>query len=343
MEKAQTLSLIELAGWKEERSMATCTAEFRKTFEDWASTGQPSMQRESDLPLAAAVLMAHAAFVEPERQIAIFDAIAEAWLDLSGGDARRALLQERLEFPGSPLPAAGAWKTPDVIWDAFWAIADDRADRQAGGTSALDVTVRVVNIGTLYDQELLQRCERAVLMHPDIRALLGEPEVRMTTNDLRHRPKECLGTDLLDMLTTKGYDLEVIDADTVLLPPQFPAQNRTNRRILQLHDVWHLFADYGFTAQGEVAISGFQLAQFGQNYSTRFLAVSSTSICLSRAVDPDQFISLMVEGWRHGRSSPPLMSVPWHQLLDTPIPQLRRKLGVKPFQSRTPEFLNFAA
>jgi ubiquinone biosynthesis protein Coq4 len=324
--------------------MATCTAEFRKAFEDWAATGQPPMQPEGDLPLAAAALMAHAAFVDPERQIAIFDAIAEAWLDSSGADARRALLQERLGFlTAAPAVLPGdAWKTPTAIWDAFWAVADDRAPRQ-GGSQALDVTMRVVNIGTHYDQELLLRCERAVLMHPDVHTLLSEPEVRMTTNDLRNRPQASLGTVLLDMLTTKGYDLEVIDADTVLLPPQFPAQNRTNRRILQLHDVWHLFADYGFTAQGEVAISGFQLAQFGQNYSTRFLAVSTTSICLSRAVDPDRFITLLVEGWRHGRASPPLMSVPWHRLLDTPIPQLRRELGVKPFKSRTPEFLNFAA
>jgi ubiquinone biosynthesis protein Coq4 len=323
--------------------MTACTPAFRETFEGWASSRRPPMQGAGDLPLAAAALMAHAAFVEPERQIGIFDAIAEAWLDSKGADARRALLQERLGTLSPPLSAADAWKTPKAIWDAFWAVADAGADRQAGGSQALNLTMRVVNIGTHYDQELLLRCERAVLMHPDVHRLLGEPEVRMTTNDLRNRPPASLGTVLLDMLTTKGYDLEVIDADTVLLPPQFPAQNRTNRRILQLHDVWHLFADYGFTAQGEVAISGFQLAQFGQNYSTRFLAVSATSICLTQAVDPDQFITLMVEGWRHGRATPPLMSVPWHQLLDTPIPQLRRKLGVKPFQSRTPEFLNFAA
>ena len=64
---------------------------------------------------------------------------------------------------------------------------------------------------------------------------------------------------------------EVINPDDVVscCPRSFAAQNRTNRRILQLHDVWHLFAGFGFTAQGEVAISGFQLAQFGQNYSTR--------------------------------------------------------------------------
>ena len=53
--------------------------------------------------------------------------------------------------------------------------------------------------------------------------------------------EDSLGTNLLDMLASKGYDLEVINPDDVMLPPVFAAQNRTNRRILQLHDVWHLF------------------------------------------------------------------------------------------------------
>jgi len=126
-----------------------------------------------------------------------------------------------------------------------------------------------------------------------------------------------------------------------LLPPVFAAQNRTNRRILQLHDVWHLFAGFGFTAQGEVAISGFQLAQFGQNYSTRFLAATTTMMCLRPVVDIDQFISLISEGWRHGRRAPPLMSVEWHKMLGRSIADLRAEMHVAPFKSRTPELLNF--
>ena len=80
------------------------------------------------------------------------------------------------------------------------------------------------------------------------------------------------------MLNSNGYDIEVIDADNVVLPGDYPAQNRTNRRILQLHDIWHLVGGYGFTGAGEVAISGFQMAQFGQNYSTRFLATVATKV-----------------------------------------------------------------
>jgi hypothetical protein len=35
------------------------------------------------------------------------------------------------------------------------------------------------------------------------------------------------------------------------------------------------------------------------------------------------------------------MSVPWHKLLGKSITELRAEMGVAPFKSRTPEFLNF--
>jgi ubiquinone biosynthesis protein Coq4 len=320
--------------------MPLATAEFRHDFEAWAASGKPP----STAPLAAAALMSHAAFVEPVRQIAIFDAIAAAWLDLSTDQDRAALLGRELQFPAAA-DSSGNWKTPRAVWDAFWAIVDTDPAEAAKQNDAkpLDFTARVVAIGMHYDAELLTRCEHAVLLHADIPALLAEPEVRMTTEDLRNWPANSLGSDLLHLLTSKGYDLEVINADDVLLPPIFPAQNRTNRRILQLHDVWHLFAGYGFTAQGEVGISAFQLAQFGQNYSTRFLAVVTTATCLTKLVDINQFITLIAEGWRHGRRAPPLMPVPWHKLLGKSISELRTEMGVAPFKSRSPDFLNFGA
>jgi ubiquinone biosynthesis protein Coq4 len=323
--------------------MPLASADFRRDLESWAASGQPPPK--GSLPLTAAALMAHAAFVEPVRQIAIFDAIAAAWLDVTADPDRAALLERELPFMKAAPNSSNEWTPPRAVWDAFWGIvdADPAAAAKPSDAKALDFTGRVVAIGMHYDPELLTRCENAVLLHADVQALLAQPEVRMTTNDLRNWPQDSLGSDLLNLLTSKGYDLEVINADDVLLPPIFAAQNRTNRRILQLHDVWHLFAGYGFTAQGEVAISAFQLAQFGQNYSTRFLAVVTTATCLTQLVDVDQFISLIAEGWRHGRRAPPLMSVPWHELLGRSIPELRAKFGVEPFKSRTPNFLNFAA
>jgi ubiquinone biosynthesis protein Coq4 len=320
--------------------MALTTLKFREDFELRSCTGVPPLD---SLPLAAAMLMTHAAFVEPERQIAIFDAIADAWLDVSDATARAASLRQLPWLKVAAVPSS-EWTPPRAVWDAFWSVVDaEPAAPQVNAPKdqALDFTGRVVAIGRHYDAELLMRCERAHYLHEDVRKLLGQPEVRMTTDDLRNWPKDSLGTNLLDMLTAKGYDLEVINPDDVMLPPVFAAQNRTNRRILQLHDVWHLFAGFGFTAQGEVAISGFQLAQFGQNYSTRFLAATTTMMCLRPLVDIDQFIALISEGWRHGRRAPPLMSVEWHKLLGRSITDLRAEMHVAAFKSRTPELLNF--
>jgi ubiquinone biosynthesis protein Coq4 len=320
--------------------MALTTAKFREDFELWSKTGSPPLDSP---PVAAAVLMSHAAFVQPERQIAIFDAIASAWLDLSSDSERAASLARQLPWLEQDAQAE-TWTTPRAVWDAFWGVVDAEPAAPSAAApkdQALDFTGRVVAIGFHYDAELLMRCERAHYLHEDVRKLLEQPEVRMTTSDLRNWPKDSLGTSLLEMLTSKGYDLEVINPDDVMLPAVFAAQNRTNRRILQLHDVWHLFAGFGFTAQGEVAISGFQLAQFGQNYSTRFLAATATMMCLRPVVNVDQFIALISEGWRHGRRAPPLMSVEWHKLLGRSIADLRTEMKVAPFQSRTPELLNF--
>jgi ubiquinone biosynthesis protein Coq4 len=320
--------------------MALTSPKFREEFELWSKTGVSPLESP---PLAAAILMSHAAFVQPERQIAIFDAIANAWLGIDQEAERAASLKRQLPWLTQNAPLE-SWTTPRGVWDAFWAVVD--ADPSAPSESppkdqALDFTGRVVAIGFHYDAELLTRCERAHYLHEDVRKLLEQPEVRMTTDDLRNWPKDSLGTSLLDMLTSKGYDLEVINPDDVMLPPAFAAQNRTNRRILQLHDVWHLFGGFGFTTQGEVAISGFQLAQFGQNYSTRFLAATTTMMCLRPLVSIDQYIALISEGWRHGRRAPPLMSVEWHKLLGRSIEDLRSEMKVAPFQSRAPEFLNF--
>lgn len=286
--------------------------------------------------LLSAMLMAHAAFAEPERQIGIFDALADAWLDLPP-DARVDHLRRTLPFLSDD--GATGRALPRALWDSFWAIA---GAPPAGTVDPLAFTTSVVMIGMHYDAELIDRCERALLQFDCVRALVDTPEVRMKTSDLAGWPEDSLGTDLKRMLDSHGYDLEVIDADSVVLPGPWPAQNRTNRRILQLHDVWHLTAGYGFTGAGEVAISGFQLGQFGQNYSARFLATVATLLAVHMPAMADPMLTLMLQGWRHGRETPDLLTVPWHAHLGTPIAELRRTLGISPFESGIARMLEAA-
>lgn len=303
------------------------TPEMRTEFQTWA-TGL-SLPLDSNVAMCGAALMAHAAFIEPERQIAIFDAIAAAWLDHEPNERAR-VLRAHLPFLGADQNVGGR-QAPQALWDAFWGVI--AFDPENPG-DAVSFTLKVVAIGLAYDEDLLARCEAALLLYGDVHDLIGIPEHRIKTEDLLACPKGSLGDDLHTMLTTNGYDLEVIDPDAVLLDPKYVAQNRTNRRILLLHDIWHLVAGYGFTGPGEVAISGFQLAQFGQNYSTRFLAVTACVMVYTRLNDPDMFITLIAEGWRHGRETLPLMSKPWETLVNEPISALRSDMGISAFVSK---------
>ncbi|WP_448581237.1 Coq4 family protein [Thermaurantiacus sp.] len=300
--------------------------EVRALFEAEVESGRINLH--AGFERAAAALMAHTAFVDPRAVPAVFDALARA-LDVPP-DARAEALAADLGFLATGSPAERTLPRP--LWDAFWAIA---AVMPQGPVDPLAFTASVVALGTHYDSDMLARSEAALFDWPCVVELLREPEVRMKTADLAGRAADSLGTALLTMLEAQGYDLEVIDADTVVLPGPYPAQNRTNRRILQLHDIWHLVAGYGFTGAGEVAISGFQLAQFGQNYSARFLATVATLLAFHAPPLAEPMLHVMLDGWRHGRATPPLIHTPWHRLLDQPIPAIRAELGIRPFESAT--------
>src|SRR5258708_16013543 len=69
------------------------------------------------------MLMTHAAFVQPEGQIAIFDAIANAWLDVDDADERAPSLRRQLPWLAQPAPSSD-WTTPRAAWDAFWGVVD---------------------------------------------------------------------------------------------------------------------------------------------------------------------------------------------------------------------------
>jgi ubiquinone biosynthesis protein Coq4 len=297
----------------------------RNAFEKWVETAQPPLTEEPLLGLAA--LMTTAAFVDPVAQVPIFDAIAAATAASSDNADRAARITAALPWitEGNPRIAV-----PRALWDDFWTIASKPPSPSAG---ELDLTLAVVALGHHYDQRMIDACEDALLEFDGVRDLIAQPEIRLTTADLERHATDSLAKDLLTMLNANGYDIEVIDADTVVLPGDYPAQNRTNRRILQLHDIWHLIGGYGFTPAGEVAISGFQMAQFGQNYSTRFLATVATTAAIHSPMLTDMLLTVMFDGWRHGRATRELIAVPWHQRIADPISRIRTDLGIRPLDS----------
>ena len=297
----------------------------RKEFETWVETARSPLEEEPALALAA--LMTTAAFVDPVAQVPIFEAIASATAASDNSSARATEIAAALPWVAAGKPRVAL---PRALWEDYWSIVVEPPSPSAG---ELDLTLAVVALGNRSDQRMIDACDAAVLEFDGVRDLIAQPEVRLTTADLEKHGSDSLAHDLLSMLTANGYDIEVIDADTVVLPGDYPAQNRTNRRILQLHDIWHLVAGYGFTPAGEVAISGFQMAQFGQNYSTRFLATVATKAAVHTPALMDMLLTVMFDGWRHGRATRELIAVPWHRRIADPIERVRADLGIRPLDS----------
>jgi ubiquinone biosynthesis protein Coq4 len=274
--------------------------------------------------LWASVLLARVAWIDPHETIAVYDQLAARWLDGAF-----------MTFGGMPVgddvlarvsaPAALPVELPGLLW----ALAEDGID---GAT----VTQRIAAFGAAYDSEHREKCARAMALHAGWQELTGKtPMPRTKLDDVAACVPGTLGYAFHRLIVDNGFDIEVLDPDSVV--GYHPVIDPTSRRILQTHEIWHLVAGYSTSALHEVAISGFQLAQFGHGYSRDFLATSFTATTVTIPVLAPVVLQATLEGWRHGRRTPPMMLVDWHTLWDEPLDGIRTRHGVEPFVSMLPD------
>ena len=105
---------------------------------------------------------------------------------------------------------------------------------------------------------------------------------------------------------------------------------------MQMHDVWHLVAGYETTSSNEIAISAFQLAQFGHNYSSMFLAAV---MAISTLKEPRGFTILMqiiTEAWQHGRETPVMMDIEWEKEWNNSLEDIRATHNIPTYNSIFP-------
>jgi ubiquinone biosynthesis protein Coq4 len=269
-----------------------------------------------------AALWLHAAAAGPERLPAIFDAAAHGW---SG---------RPIAAPAVPAAAAAEPEPiPRAFWEAFWALLDE----PAGSLGAEGVTVRTAALLAQLSPGFGPRVGAMALAYPGCAAAVaqGYPP-RFELADLARCPKDSLGGALHALVVDNGFDLEVLDREALRLQ-ELPAPHAyLNARILQCHDLWHLAAGYRTTALHEIAISAFQLAQFGHAYSGMFLAVVLARTAFERAEAAPLLLDTIAAAWRHGRESPPLLGVAWEGLWDRPVDQVRAAIGLTAFASPWP-------
>jgi ubiquinone biosynthesis protein Coq4 len=272
---------------------------------------------EARLQLSAT--MAWVAYSCPDACEAVCDNMASAWLGKGPTpEVPRGLSEAPLE---------------DSFWEAFWKVVDGHDE----GYDALTITVAVASLGAALHPDMELISEKHALNHPgaaaaQVKAIPGYTDMK----HLAQCPQDSLGHALYRLIIDNGYDPEVLNRDDIQLSDLPHVLHYLNARILQMHEVWHLVAGYETTSSGEIAISAFQLAQFGHNYSSMFLAAV---MAISTFKEPRGFTILMQiinEGWQHGREAPVMMDVDWEEEWSTPIEQLRQKYAVPAYQSVFP-------
>ena len=269
--------------------------------------------------MQVAAAMAWAGFSCPGAIDVVYDNVAAAWLG-SG------------ETPPVPADLAQAPLRPD-FWRAFWSVVDDARK----GYDAASITTRVAGLGGAVHPAFETIAESCAQRHPGAGAALIRPVPDRTELEvLRACNEDSLGRILYRMIVEKGYDLEVLDREAIRLDALPPSLRYLNTRILQMHDVWHLVAGYETTASHEIAISAFQLAQFGHNYSAMFLATVTTISHVMRPAGVPVLMQLIAEAWQHGRRAPAFMDIEWEQEWNSSIETIRERHGIPAYRSVLP-------
>lgn len=261
-----------------------------------------------------------AAFSCPAATVPAYDLISAAWL----GDALPGNI-DASAFTVAPLTSE--------FWTAYWQVVDGAEQ----GYDAAGITAAVAALGGAVHESFGDLAEQEARQHPGA----DEPQQKsvpgfIDLEALSECPEDSLGGALHELLTVNGYDAEVLDRDAISLSALPPALRYLNTRILQMHDVWHLAAGYTTNAIHEVAISAFQLAQFGHNYSAMFLAVATQ---ISHQRNPEGFgilLQIIAEAWQHGRATPSLMAIEWEQEFPKAINDIRASHNITAFNSKVP-------
>ncbi len=264
-------------------------------------------------------VMAWVAYACPDATNAVYDNIASAWLG-SG------------PTPEIPVGLAEA-PLEDSFWKAFWAVVEGPPE----GYDALTITVAVASLAGALHPDFEQIAENHARNHPGAAVALTNPIPGHTDFDALSRcPENSLGLTLYKMIVDNGYDPEVLDRESIKLSAMPHSLHYLNARILQMHDVWHLVAGYTTNSSNEIAISAFQLAQFGHNYSAMFLAAG---VAMSTTKEPRGFTILMqiiTEAWQHGRETPVMMNIEWESEWNNSLESIRSRYNIPTYRSVFP-------
>ncbi|MFT5776840.1 Coq4 family protein [Hyphomonas sp.] len=275
-----------------------------------------------ELRTKLAARLAHAAFLAPDRVGEIYDALAEGWIGEPVGAAPIPTLDE---------PAMTA---PDNLWNVFWSITEDGA---AGKLDALAVTARTAALGKELDDSFRDRVVKTSFTYEGVSEIATLPLPRRhTLEELGACPDNSVGRLFYNVIVDNSFDLEVLDRDAIGLSQLPSPLDYLNTRMLQAHDLWHLVGGYETTSLHEIAISAFQMSQFGHSYSAQFLAVTAVIGAQGDAMAYPILMDTITSAWVHGRHTPPMITIDWESVWTGTLEEVRAQFGIKAYERPYP-------
>jgi len=271
-----------------------------------------------------ASLALYVAVVAPESVVEVYDGLVEGW----SGSA-----------PEGPVVTGTPRSEPvsDALWEGLWELVFD----PDAGRDPASITVRTAALTEHLSPEFHRRVAVMALRYPGVaEAAAGGIPPRFTLEELAACPRDSLGGAMHSFVVDNGFDLEVLDRDSLGLQELPPPLDYCNVRILQCHDVWHLVAGHATSGLHEVSVSGFQMAQFGHQYSSMFLGMLLTKMAFTMPPDVFDFtLETILTGYVHGRETPPMLGIEWEALWALPIPEIRDRLGITAYDSPYPAWI----
>jgi len=199
--------------------------------------------------------------------------------------------------------ARGAWrvaKDPDRL-DEVIAIADSLNDTAA--FSAIIDHVRALPHGPA--------------------AMVDRPRVDLDLVRLRQLPDGSFGREAARFLDARGLD----PADL----PRRPADTGeawVRAHLFESHDLWHVVTGFDTDVAGEGGLQAFYMAQFPARLATILLGIIMLNTFLWKFDEKDLRMDAIVRGWQLGKQAGPLLGVPWAELWEVPLVEVRARLAL---------------
>lgn len=262
--------------------------------------------------------LAHAAFLAPDKIAVVYDAVTEAWLGA-------AIKADPIDTLGTDSEAS-----PPLLWDQFWAVVEDAAD---GKLDALAITQRVAALGGEMPEAFVSRVAAMSHTYPGVSeaASAAFPE-KIDLATLAQQPAGSIGAEFHQLIVENKFDLEVLDRSEIGLAALPAPLDYLNTRILQAHDLWHITAGYETTSLHEIALSAFQMAQFGHNYSAQFLSIVAAVGAISPSAGYKVLMDTITTSWVHGRETYPMMLIPWEAEWHKSADEIRASYQIREYQ-----------